>query len=476
MVDSVALKRVRERSFTRQLGCFLAIVSVITLPVVGVRPAAALSLTFGALDAVYPNNNGTAVVTGWAATSDNKTQALGVRARIDGNLVLAPNEYRFANKYRPDVATNVCCGYSAYLGSTFTIPWPADLPATTHHTVCIEVQNSGVYNQISCLPENIPGRTAPIISQTTVNRWNFFGGTYNLFPGVAVAVTYFRPADGFAGDIDAAMNSWQASQTNVTRTRILPTSVWNLAMKAKTTPLVALIALAVVFSGCGKTTQRVANAGSTTSTAPSDSSTQQVSTVQGNRLVFNSLAELSKASVAVITGKVAAVGNPYIDEGSKGEGGKDAKHGIVLTPVSFTVESVVAGDPKDFGKTVNFLQLGGSTPEVKTVNPDDSFVKVGDSLLLFLSNVDGADVVTAGGPGGRFTLKGETVVDAAANGDGAAAQLKSKTVKSLAGPIAQDLGSKDTSPQIPSGTTTTVAPGEVGSVKKPPPSPETTIT
>jgi hypothetical protein len=63
-------------------------------------------------------------------------------------------------------------------------------------------------------------------------------------------------------------------------------------------------------------------------------------------MVFNSLAELSKASVAVITGKVASVGIAYVDEGQRGEGAKDAKHGTVLTPVSFMVESVVAGNPK----------------------------------------------------------------------------------------------------------------------------------
>lgn len=209
----------------------LFVLSLVVLPVLVGEPASALSQTFGALDSVMPNNNGTAVVSGWAATSDNKTQALGVRARIDGNLVLAPNEYRFANKSRPDVAANVCCGYSPNLGFTFTIPWPADLPATSHHTVCIEAQNSGVYNQISCLPENIPGRTNPIISQTTVNRWNFFGGTYDLFPGVAVNVSYFRPADGFAGNIDLAMNSWQASATNIYRVRTLTAGTANIEFR-----------------------------------------------------------------------------------------------------------------------------------------------------------------------------------------------------------------------------------------------------
>ena len=246
-------------------------------------------------------------------------------------------------------------------------------------------------------------------------------------------------------------------------------------MKAKHTPVVAVITLAGLLCGCGETSQTTAAPGSTTSTTASVLPGQQVFSVQADRLVFNSLAELSKASVAVIAGKVAAVGPAYIDEGSKGEEGKDAKHGTVLTPVSFTVELVVAGDPKAFGKIVRFLQLGGSTPEVKTVNPDDTFVKVGDNLLLFLSSVKGADVVTAGGPGGRFTLRGDTVVNAAANQDAAATELKSQTIKSLTARITQNLGSEDISPPLPVGTTTTVAPGEVGNIKKPPAPPETTI-
>jgi hypothetical protein len=197
------------------------------------------------------------------------------------------------------------------------------------------------------------------------------------------------------------------------------------------------------------------------------SSTQKVNTVQPDRMVFNSLAELSTASVAVITGKVVVVGPGYILEGSQA----DEFAGIVVTPITFTVESVVAGDPKSLGNVVNFVQLGGSTPEVKTVNPDDTVVKVGDSLLLFLSSVNGADVVTAGGPGGRFTLRGQTVVDAAANEDAAAAELKSQTITSLAGLIAPNLA-KNPLPELPVGPTSTVRPGPVGSKPAPP---ETTI-
>jgi hypothetical protein len=89
------------------------------------------------------------------------------------------------------------------------------------------------------------------------------------------------------------------------------------------------------------------------------------------------------------------------------------------------------------------------------------------------SSVQGADVVTTGGPGGRFTLSGQTVVDAAANGDGAAAELKSQTIQSLAELIVPNLG-KNPPPELPVGTTTTNPPGPVG--KKPSPSPETTIT
>jgi hypothetical protein len=190
------------------------------------QPAHALSRTFGALDSVTPNANGTAVVSGWAATSDNKTQALGVRALIDGQFVLAPNEYRFANKYRPDVAAAICCGYSNYTGFTFTIPWPADLTGT--HVVCIEAQNSGVYNNISCLPENIPGRTNPIVSQTTPNQWNYLGGTYNLFPGATVNLTYYRPAGTYDAAIDAAMLDWSRSATNLLLSRTTTQSGANL--------------------------------------------------------------------------------------------------------------------------------------------------------------------------------------------------------------------------------------------------------
>jgi hypothetical protein len=190
------------------------------------QPAHALSLTFGALDSVTTNANGTATVSGWAATSDNKTQALGVRAVIDNQFVYAPNSYRFANKYRPDVAANVCCGYSAYLGFTFTIPWPVDNPGS--HKVCIEAQNSGVYNVISCLPENIPGRTNPILSKTTLDYLNYIGGTYDLFPGSAVNLTYYRPVGTYDAAIDAAMLDWARSGTNIYLTRTTNAAVANL--------------------------------------------------------------------------------------------------------------------------------------------------------------------------------------------------------------------------------------------------------
>ena len=225
-------------------------------------------------------------------------------------------------------------------------------------------------------------------------------------------------------------------------------------MKMKGQAALRMLAVLSLLAGCGSDVPTVSKAVSTTTNPLPSQQAQQVFTVQPDRVAYNSLVDLAKASVAVITGRVSAVGDSFILEGTAADGFP----GTLVTPVSFALDSVIAGDPKAFGREVKFVQLGGATAQVKTVNLDDAGVKVGDNLLLFLSSVNGLDVVTTGGPGGRFTISGQDVVDAAANGDGAAAEVKLRSIQSITPRIVANLG-KNVAIPTPTAPTTTIPPG-----------------
>jgi hypothetical protein len=161
-------------------------------------PAGALSPTFGWLDGVTIFGDGTLYVSGWSATSDSPTVALGVRVKIDGQLAI-PN-YRFSNEYRPDVGA-AYPGYGNYHGFTFTVP-----AISGTHTVTIEAQNNGVYNDLS-------GPRTYTLGAAPLRR--FVGGSHAVLVGTRQNYYWFRSGTTYDWQIDNAMVAWQATPTNL---------------------------------------------------------------------------------------------------------------------------------------------------------------------------------------------------------------------------------------------------------------------
>lgn len=133
----------------------------------------AASPAIGWLDTVGVYPEGQIRVTGWAATSDAPQASLGIRVRVDGQLVLLA--FKVGHVYRPDVRTYLGPQYSDYLGFDKLVPAPFGT-----HTVCIEAQNNGVYYQLSgCLSYSLPN---PLPGTNNYYR-RFMGGSFVAPPG-----------------------------------------------------------------------------------------------------------------------------------------------------------------------------------------------------------------------------------------------------------------------------------------------------
>jgi hypothetical protein len=233
-----------------------------------------------------------------------------------------------------------------------------------------------------------------------------------------------------------------------------------------------LLALAVLlgpFVGCAsgpdvvsKTDSGVNAAEAPASSVPSGLPGQSVVNGEADRQAFSSLKELAQQSVAVLTGRVTAAGAAYVLDGTAVG---DAP-GVVVTPFTFSIDSVVAGDPTLFAKTATFAQRGGATPQVTTDNGDDAPVKVGERLLVFVAKVTGSDIEVW--QAGRFTIDGDRIVAAAAEKDGASVELKSKPLSAVAGLVRAQLGKKPPieAPAIPQ---TTLPVGKIIVAKAPTP-------
>jgi hypothetical protein len=226
-----------------------------------------------------------------------------------------------------------------------------------------------------------------------------------------------------------------------------------------TTSIVALAILLVACSSGQNVMSKAANGeASSTSARPSvtsaDLAVQSVADAQADRQTFGSVKELAQNSVAVLTGKVTDAGAPYVLDGSS----TDGLPGVVVTPFTFLIDSVVAGDQKLFSTTATFTQRGGTTPSARTPYGDDVPVKVGDNLLLFVGEVNGTDIGV--GQAGRFTIDGDRIVVAAARYDGASVELKSRPLSAVAGLIRAQLGKKP--PVVtPAFSATTLPPGPI---------------
>jgi hypothetical protein len=233
--------------------------------------------------------------------------------------------------------------------------------------------------------------------------------------------------------------------------------------------LLALAVLVGPFVGCASrpsvvsnTDRGVSTADASASSVPSDQLGQSAVNGETDRQAFSSLKELAQQSVAVLTGKVTAAGAAYILDGTA----VFDVPGVVVTPFTFSIDSVVAGDPKLFAKTATFTQRGGATPQVKTDSGNDAPVKVGENLLVFVAEVSGSDIEVW--QAGRFRIDGDRIVAAAAEKDGASVELKSKPLSSVAGLVRAQLGKKPPvdAPAIPQ---TTLPVGEIVVTKAPTP-------
>lgn len=173
----------------------LAAVAVVTaLSVAPDARAQASSPVFGDLNVpIGINADNTITVWGWAATSDYPQAAIGVRIRIGTAYYFPASNYRLANLYRQDVATTYP-GYGGYHGFMFLVPAPRG-----NLTVCLEGQNSGVYNTIDCEP-------GVFVSGSSVVM-RFRGGLWQQIPTQTLPLTYGRGTT-WQSDIDTGEQAW----------------------------------------------------------------------------------------------------------------------------------------------------------------------------------------------------------------------------------------------------------------------------
>jgi hypothetical protein len=177
--------------------------------------AQALSPTFGWFDSVVVEHSNTIRLRGWAATSDFPTTPLGVRAVVDGSIYFFPDtNFRIADTLRTDVGASYP-GYGNNHGFDFKIP-----STNGSHTVCIQAQNSGVYNQIgNCRSYTVNGSNG---------EGRFFGRLWQHHEYQVRTVTYSRGTT-WSGNIDAGVTSWDPNtpglQTQLTATSNTSTNV-----------------------------------------------------------------------------------------------------------------------------------------------------------------------------------------------------------------------------------------------------------
>ena len=188
----------------RPLGLIALLTLVLGAQIVTAERSGALSQTVGQVDAwSWDVWTGRLNVRGWALTSDFPTVPLGVRVTIDGYSVTS--DYSLANRYRPDVG-QAYPGYGDSHGFDFDVP--VGLYGSRY--VCVQAQNSGVYNQINgCMNiDTTAGRQAP-------NNVNTFGFTWQRSRHIdnVLRAGYYQDSSvtfSAASGINQAMARWDA--------------------------------------------------------------------------------------------------------------------------------------------------------------------------------------------------------------------------------------------------------------------------
>jgi hypothetical protein len=176
--------------------------------VVSAPTASALSVVEGYLDSVTPNANGTIRVVGWAATRDAPLAQIGVRAKIDGTRDLL--NFKVDGSARPDVKAYLENKYGVTFSNLLGFDKIFPAPSGTH-TVCMEGQNSGVYNDLNtCRSYTIA--TFPGGSNSLKL---FTGGAWAHTPGNYLHKTYTIANGTRSAAIQSGANSWTATSTRL---------------------------------------------------------------------------------------------------------------------------------------------------------------------------------------------------------------------------------------------------------------------
>jgi hypothetical protein len=178
------------------------------------RASSALSPTVGWVDSITANSDRTISVAGWAVTADYPAAALGIRVRIDGQLesgtgyYTMPN-YKIANGFK-NLAGSPYAGYGNYHGFSFVVPIQ---PGS--RVVCVEAQNSGVYNTIGvCNSRSVPDPGA--------NFGRFTGGGYAAPPSYPLNFTWsvYTAGATYDAELVAGAGSWNGITPGLSTTRI----------------------------------------------------------------------------------------------------------------------------------------------------------------------------------------------------------------------------------------------------------------
>lgn len=275
--------------------------------------------TFGSLDSVGVSTDGYLRLQGWAATADHPTTDLGVRALIDGSHSLL--SYKVGNVYRPDVKASLGSQYSDHLGFDVNLPAPSG-----SHTVCMEAQNGGVYNQIgSCKTYSMPAFQGGALRRP-------IGGNYVVPPGTLVSRDYTinGASSAEATTIKTAASSWNNSPAWVH---------WNYQVSANQGSTDVYYDY-YSFDGYGLTTQYFTD-GTSSSGAPNVllEKAYKYAYVQMNRDFITSDEQLQKSSAHEL-GHALGLFHPPSGNTSVMNQGAVGSQGVSDTPTAYDASSL----------------------------------------------------------------------------------------------------------------------------------------
>jgi hypothetical protein len=188
------------------------------------RTALALSPAVGWVDSVVANGDRTVSVSGWAVTADYPLAALGVRVRIDGQLesgtgYLTLPTYKLANKFK-NLSGSPYAGYGNSHGFSILVPIEPG-----NRVVCVEAQNSGVYNTIGvCSSVSVPNPGSEF--------GRYLGATWSAAPNQFISYTWsIWPSSGqatYQAELTGATTAWDAALSLASFTQTANGSMANI--------------------------------------------------------------------------------------------------------------------------------------------------------------------------------------------------------------------------------------------------------